>query len=217
MQWRLLVTKKIISLNAVQAELQGRGSDAAGGQPSSARDTARTAATSRAGLPPLSPAPPSAAPDDVNVLLRQLQDAAAEVAEARASSEAATERERGLQAIVDGRGAGDQLVPHAVHAEVLHQNKVLAAQVQQLRSDLEVLYMDDLWRSNPDGMLEGTGTSGATPSAMNTVARLGALIGVSDSRTIMVRAAVLAFVQRGLHSCLVLLVTAVPHDESQVG
>lgn len=129
----------------------------------------------------------------MNALLRQLQLANAENAELRATSEIATERERSLQAIVDGRGAGDQLVPHAVHAEVLHQNKVLTAQVQQLRSDLEVLYMDDMWRTNPDGPLEGTGTgaSSAMPSAMNTVARLGALIGVSDSRTIMVRAATL--------------------------
>lgn len=167
-------------LKALQADVRAR--EAAGG-PWNAHDSAR----GDAGVLPQPPAPGAAQSRELNSLLRQLQTANAENAELRARSDAATERERGLQAIVDGRGAGDQLVPHAVHADVLQQNKVLTAQVQQLRMDLEVLYMEDAWRTNNELDGSAVGASGVMPSAMNTVARLGALIGVSDRSTLLVR------------------------------
>jgi dynactin complex subunit len=120
---------------------------------------------------------------EIKNLMKQLQAAETENLELKATKAELQNRESDLQAIVHGRQARDQLVPHSVHQQVCLENKILKAQIRQLRADLEVLYIDEHFITGAAGADHQVGNGGGAQSQMSTVTRLGALLGYSDNRS----------------------------------
>jgi hypothetical protein len=122
-----------------------------------------------------------AAPDEVASLLTQARSAAADAEQLRGDLEASRLRESSLRAQLDGQQPGDQLVAFDVHCGVVHENQALKDQIEQLKRDLEVMYMDDHF-------ITGATNGGGGPSDMghmSTANRLASLLAPSEMGSMM--------------------------------
>lgn len=126
----------------------------------------------------------------MNALLKQLQAADTENTELKESVSKLQGQQAALQALVDDRQGGVGTVSMFEHQKIVSQNKELQAQLQQLRMDLELLYMDEQYNTgaveNDTSMGLGGNSemnpSGGPTSFMSTVQRLGALLGAPESQ-----------------------------------
>lgn len=118
---------------------------------------------------------------EVSSLLAQVSASEAENEQLRKDLEAARMRESSLQTLLDGQKPGDQLVAFDVHMGVVHENKELRDQIEQLKRDLEVMYMDNNFMTGAGGggseVLAGPG---GQQSHMNTSTRLASLLAPSE-------------------------------------
>lgn len=83
------------------------------------------------------------ATNEASMLLEQMCQLEIKCEQLQKDLEGSRRRESSLQALLDGEQAGGSLVAFDVHMQVVQENKSLKAQIEQLKQDLEQLYMDD--------------------------------------------------------------------------
>jgi L-lactate utilization protein LutC len=118
------------------------------------------------------------AAQEVSSLLSQVHAAGAENEQLRKDLEASRLRESSQQALLDAQQPGDQLVAFNLHMQVVHENRGMKDQIEQLKRDLEVMYMDNNFITGAAGGISEMG--GIGPSQMNTASRLASLLAPSE-------------------------------------
>ena len=122
------------------------------------------------------------AADEVSALMEQVSALEGECEALQQELSASRVRESALQTLVDTQQPGDQLVAFDAHMAVVHENASLKAQIEQLKQDLEFLYMDHNFLTH-HGTSGGAGGSGGELAQMTTAARLASLLAPSEMRT----------------------------------
>jgi outer membrane murein-binding lipoprotein Lpp len=118
------------------------------------------------------------AANEASMLMDQVCQLEMEREKLQKDLEEAQRRESSLQTLLDGQQPGDPLVMLNVHTQVMHENKSLKAQVEQLKQDLEQVYRDGHFTTQAGG----PGESGHSGSHMTTAHRLASLLAPSDMR-----------------------------------